>query len=63
MFKRWIEDEGANREASEEMGENINDVISYREIKKDEVQNKFFRIDIRSSLEPALGRLSELVTN
>ncbi|KAI5232246.1 26S Proteasome Non-Atpase Regulatory Subunit 3 [Manis pentadactyla] len=57
MFKRWIEDEGANREASEEMGENINDVISYREIEKDEVQNKFFRIDIRSSLEPALGEL------
>lgn len=42
MFKGWVEEEDINKEDPEEMGENINDFISYREIKKVEVQNEFF---------------------
>ena len=46
MFKGWLE-EGVNREDLEDMGQNINDIISYREIKNVQVQNDFFRIDIK----------------
>lgn len=42
MFEGWLEEEGINKEDEEEMGENINDVISYREMEKVEVQNEFF---------------------
>ena len=48
MFKGWLEEEGVNREDLEDMGQNINDNISYREIKNVEIQNEFFRIDIKS---------------
>ena len=48
MFKGWLEEEGVNREDLEDMGQNINDNISYREIKNVEIQNDFFRIDIKS---------------
>lgn len=40
MFEGWPEEESIHKEDQEEMGENINDVISYREIKKVEVQNE-----------------------
>ena len=48
MFKGWLEEEGVNREDLGDMGQNINDNISYREIKNVEIQNEFFRIDIKS---------------
>lgn len=40
MFEGWLEEEGINKD-QEEMGENINDVISYKEIKKVEVHEFF----------------------
>lgn len=47
MFKGWLE-EGVNREDLEDMGQNINDIISHREIKIFKFKNDFFRIDIKS---------------
>lgn len=38
------------------MGQNINDVISYRGIKNVEVPNEFFRTDVRKSLGPSLDK-------
>lgn len=56
MFKGWLEEEGVNRRDWEDMGQNINDIISYREIKNGEVQNDFFRTDIRKSLRSSLDK-------
>lgn len=56
MFKGWVEEEGVNREDWEDKEQNISDVISSREIKKAEVQNKFFGIDIRKSLRSSLDK-------
>lgn len=56
MFKGWVEEEGVNREDWEDVGQNINDVISYRGIKNVEVPNEFFRTDVRKSLGPSLDK-------
>ena len=56
MFKGWLEEEGVNRQDWEDMGQNINDIISYMEIKNGEVQNDFFRTDIRKSLRSSLDK-------
>lgn len=56
MFKGWLEEEGVNRQDWEDMGQNINDIISYTEIKNGEVQNDFFRTDIRKSLRSSLDK-------